>query len=105
MIDLDAVIERAQEAFFQVIASEVPADSGDFSPGDTIAFEQACRRAAETWVTDNTTADGQVRSICARCEKPMRWVVCPTGGWWKYENHGDGGFLEHDATFSLMDLR
>lgn len=50
----DAVV-AAQEAFWAKIAAAFPeATSGDFPPGDQLAFDAACMSAATVWVEGNT---------------------------------------------------
>ena len=34
-------------------------------------------------------------SYCAKCGHDIRWVDCPTGGWWSHLEHPENG---HDAT-------
>lgn len=51
---LDPALEEAQNAFWAVIVKHYPeADSGDFPPDATFAFDQAIKDAAETWIAFN----------------------------------------------------
>ncbi len=50
---LDAILEDAQDAFWNVIAKHVPTQYGDFGPEETEAFDDACRRAATQWIWNN----------------------------------------------------
>lgn len=40
-----------------------------------------------------TTAT-ELRSTCTICQQPICWVDCPTGGWWRHDQHPADG---HDA--------
>ena len=51
---VDAAIEKAEDAFWQVIGEHFPeAKSGDFSPEQTAAWNEALRDAVEGWVANN----------------------------------------------------
>lgn len=46
----DALLEAAQDAFWEVIAEAHPGiTTGDFPPDSRGAFHEACRAALETW--------------------------------------------------------
>jgi hypothetical protein len=51
---IQEVAERAQEAFWAHVAGEYPEiTTGDFPPGATAAFDEACRDAVRVWVEGN----------------------------------------------------
>jgi hypothetical protein len=33
-------------------------------------------------------------ATCGTCRQPIHWVDCPTGGWWRHDQHPTDG---HDA--------
>lgn len=53
----DDLMERAQEAFWAVVAAAHPEiTTGDFGPLETIQFNQACETAIQQWVEGNRPA-------------------------------------------------
>lgn len=78
------------------------ADAGEFEDGwfcqphagaqfgPTDPQEQAAAMADDE---SEFLADGQ-RGTCAPCGQPIRYVDCPTGGWWAHEVHPAD---DHDA--------
>lgn len=73
----DAVV-AAQEAFWAKIAAAFPeATSGDFPPGDQLAFDAACMSAATVWVEGNCKTackTFQVSGVIS-VQKLPPWVV------------------------------
>jgi len=48
------VANKAQQAFWEEVATLYPEiDSGDFSPGNTIMFDEQCIYAVREWVRGN----------------------------------------------------
>lgn len=55
---IDELLDEAQEAFWAVIAKEFDeCEYGDFPPMETFAFDDACKRAAYSWVYGNMPYD------------------------------------------------
>lgn len=27
------------------------------------------------------------QAACTTCQQPIHWVDCPTGGWWRHDQH------------------
>jgi hypothetical protein len=52
--EIEHIAEEAQYAFWAKVAELAPeAVSGDFSPMDTVVFDEACLNAVTTWIIDN----------------------------------------------------
>lgn len=52
---LHDAVEKAQDAFWEQIANAYPEiTSGDFSPSDTFAIQEAMTNAARAWVIGNS---------------------------------------------------
>ena len=51
---MDEIIERAQNAFWNVIAIAHPeVTSGDFPPDAALAFDKACKEAVRVWMKED----------------------------------------------------
>lgn len=44
-------------------------------------------------------AGPRMDQFCETCLAPIRWVSCPTGGWWAHVDHPSDG---HDAVCDLV---
>ena len=54
-MDEDAIIEEAQDAFWDVVAKAHPEiTSSDFPPDAHATFSAACRSAVRTWIAANS---------------------------------------------------
>jgi len=51
-------LERAQHAFFEIIANEHDLKTGDFPPGPQIAFNRATAIAADLYIAANEICTG-----------------------------------------------
>ena len=51
---LESVLENAREAFWISVAEQYPEiKSGDFSPSDTLAFEEMTEKYVKVWLDGN----------------------------------------------------
>lgn len=51
---LNAIMQKAQDAFWHAVAGEFPEIThGDFSPEDSIKFDNACKLAINHWIRGN----------------------------------------------------
>ena len=56
MTTVESLTDKALDAFFHVIVEHFPqAESGDLSPGATIALSMAAKEAIEEWIGNNVT--------------------------------------------------
>lgn len=54
-MDEEAIIDAAQDAFWDVVAKAHPEiTTGDFPPDAHVKFSTACRSAVRTWVESNS---------------------------------------------------
>lgn len=44
--------------------------------------------------TQNEPIPAEAVDTCIKCNTPVRWIDCPTGGWWAHQDHPDD---RHDA--------
>lgn len=51
------LLEEAQSAFWAVVANKYPNAPGDFTPDQTITFDNACRIAISQWINNNVDVD------------------------------------------------
>lgn len=51
------LLEEAQSAFWAVVANKYPNAPGDFTPEQTITFDNACRIAISQWINNNVDVD------------------------------------------------
>ncbi len=52
---LDEIASKAQEAFWNVVAKELPQiKTGDFFPEQQLKFDQACFNAVKDWYKNNS---------------------------------------------------
>ena len=51
--ELDDVLQQASDAFWKVIATKFPANSGDLGFENTLSFESAARAAVTEWLDNN----------------------------------------------------
>lgn len=59
----EQIVEKAQQAFWQVIAESYPTiTSGDLWPDATHAFDEHCKTIARSWVEENLPAGAVVRT-------------------------------------------
>jgi hypothetical protein len=115
-IDMDAVVQKAEDAFWAAIADGCReyTDTGDLSPDTAVKFEINCRSAGFEWAVNNVEGE-YVQTKCGAlvdtplgegkrlCAQPIRFVGrgAPGGGWWKHEDHPAD---DHEATWSGMRI-
>lgn len=58
---LDLAIREADDAFWNTIAKHYPeVKTGDFGPGETLAWQTAMEVAVETWLSNNQRVTEEV---------------------------------------------
>ena len=96
--ELNKLLEQAQDAFWKVVKEHFPKiTTGDFPPGETIVFEEACESALLTWLWWNSPDQ-----LLPYPDKPQI-TVCPfCGEEYTVENAYSGEF--YDTVNEAMDL-
>ena len=58
---IDVVVEKAQDAFWAVVAEEFPECTfGDFGPSESFRWDDAATNAVKAWVRNNHPQDEEV---------------------------------------------
>ena len=69
--EINSAVEAAQEAFWAVVVEHFPQiHSGDMSPWELLAFDNACLKAVDQWVDNNYLETFTDRQEAYRAEHP-----------------------------------
>jgi len=92
------ILEDAQNAFWKVVAERFPEiKTGDFSPEDTIKFDEACESAVLTWLYWNCA----VQLMPSYTESQL--TCCPVCGE-EYNVQDTESETYYDTINDVMDL-
>lgn len=84
----ESVIKGAADAFWAAIVAAYPmVKTGDFPPEATMAFDDACKRAAMTWLDGNLSAG----------------AVILTEDGYRLERQEDGTYTAGDLTYGALE--
>lgn len=101
---LSKALETAKDAFWGSIAASFPeVRSGDLCPGDALAFDQACEKVAQAWLTANAPPDAeQFDRLLAFARKVAHFKKWGTDDA-EMEEPSDGVDDSHTCLMDLID--
>jgi hypothetical protein len=74
MTTIDLLVEKALNAFWDIVRKQFPeAESGDFSPWDTVQLEMIATAAIREWIANNVTT--QEDDIATGYRFRLKWQV------------------------------